>query len=171
MTIARGGMTVARGGMTVACGGMTVAKEARVAAGRSDLTGNLSVYMSLGTASVRAARFEGEFCTLTGQAEGKLEQHPKFLRSGLNCYLFIYLVRGSHDGACDYCTVLAYGRSLKAAEQVAINRVHQQGLHIVRADTATAAPWLDPASDGAYLAELAQYGSALRQSTGSATAA
>lgn len=106
-----------------------------------------------------------------GRTEVRVEQHPKFLRSGLNCYLFIYLVRGSQANACDYCTVLAYGRSLEAAEQVAINRVHQQGLHIVRADTATAAPWLDPASDGAYLAELAQYGSALRLAAGSATAA
>jgi hypothetical protein len=102
-----------------------------------------------------------------------VEQHSEFLRSGLSCYLFIYLVRG-RDGvtlAVDYCTVLAYGRTLEAAERVAINRVHQQGLHIVRADTATAAPWLDPASDSAYLAELAQYGSALHLSRGSATAA
>jgi hypothetical protein len=102
-----------------------------------------------------------------------VEQQGEFLRSGLSCYLFIYLVRGRDESApaLDYCTVLAYGRTLEAAERVAINRVHQQGLHIVRADTATAAPWLDPASDSAYLAELAQFGSALRLSTSPATAA
>jgi hypothetical protein len=106
------------------------------------------------------------------------------LRSGLSCYLFIYLVsddlvrdestvapggssagvRGAHGfpAANRYCTVLAYGRSLEFAERIAINRVHQQGLHIVRADTATAAPWLDASQDGDYLAELASYGCALR---------
>jgi hypothetical protein len=99
-----------------------------------------------------------------------MEQHPRFLRSGLSCYLFIYLVKTDH-GAYDYCTVLTYGRTLDAAERVAINRVHQEHLHIVRADTATAAPWLDPASDAIYLAELAQYGSALHLAGGSATAA
>jgi hypothetical protein len=101
-------------------------------------------------------------------------------RSGLSCFLFIYLVRGAPDlvrGAPDlvrppagahprYCTVLAYGRNLRAAETIAINRVHQQGLHIVRADTATAAPWLDSVSDADYLAELARYGCALRMNDG-----
>lgn len=90
-----------------------------------------------------------------------MEQHPEFLRSGLTCYLFIYLVQAQRDAGCEYCTVLTYGRTLEAAERVAINRVHQEGLHIVRADTATAAPWLDPANDARYLAELARYGSAL----------
>ncbi len=82
-------------------------------------------------------------------------------KSGLPCFLFIYLVR---DPSSDvrYCSVLAYGRSLEAAERIAINRVHQQGLHIVRADTATAAPWLDPEVDHEYLEELIHDGSALR---------
>lgn len=103
---------------------------------------------------------------------------PTFLRSGLSCYLFIYLVRDDSsasvsrmsslpaaDGvaaASRYCTVLAFGRTLESAERIAINRVHQQGLHIVRADTATAAPWLEPGQDGQYLDELASYGCALR---------
>jgi hypothetical protein len=98
-------------------------------------------------------------------------QHPEFLRSGLTCYLFIYLVEASRGARCEYCTVLTYGRTLEAAERVAINRVHQERLHIVRADTATAAPWLDPASDARYLAELARYGSALHLSGGSVSAA
>ena len=102
-----------------------------------------------------------------------MEQQPAFLRSGLSCHLFIYLVREGQATARRYCTVLAYGRTLEASERVAINRVHQQGLHIVRTDTATAAPWLDPASDSEYLTELARDGSALRLSEieASATAA
>jgi hypothetical protein len=92
------------------------------------------------------------------------------LRSGLTCYLFIYVVR-QQDGGCGYCTVMAYGRSLEAAERVAINRVHQHDLHIMRADTATAAPWLDPARDADYLTELNRYGSALRLAGVTATAA
>jgi hypothetical protein len=92
------------------------------------------------------------------------------LRSGLSCYLFIYVVR-QPDGRCDYCTVMAYGRTLEGAERIAINRVHQQALHIIRADTATAAPWLDPARDADYLAELNRYGSALRVNGATATAA
>ena len=97
---------------------------------------------------------------------------PTFLRSGLSCYLFIYLV-GDRDRLADrYCTVLAYGRNLEAAERIAINRVHQLGLRIVRADTATAAPWLDPTADADYLAELACLGSALRvNDTGARSAA
>lgn len=91
-----------------------------------------------------------------------MAQHPSFLCSGLDCHLFIYLVRQTQDPENHYCTVLAYGRSLEAAEQIAINRVHQQGLHIVRADTATPAPWLDPLSDAGYLFELKRYGCALR---------
>jgi len=90
-----------------------------------------------------------------------MKQLPTFLRSGLSCYLFIYLVSDGRQSSNHYCTVLAYGRTLDAAERIAINRVHQQGLRIVRADTATAAPWLDPANDAEYLAELACYGSAL----------
>lgn len=94
-----------------------------------------------------------------------MEQQPAFLRSGLSCHLFIYLVREEEaatpgSAALRFCTVLAYGRSLEAAERVAINRVHQQGLHIVRTDTATPAPWLDPARDGDYFPELARYGCA-----------
>jgi hypothetical protein len=83
-------------------------------------------------------------------------------RLGLSRFLFIYRVHDAHRGTQRFCTVVAYGRDLRAAEQVAINRVHQQGLHIVRTDTATAAPWLDPVSDEAYLAELEQFGSALQ---------
>lgn len=83
-------------------------------------------------------------------------------RLGLSRYLFIYLVRDHARDTQRFCTVLTYGRNLRAAEQVAINRVHQQGLHIVRTDTATPAPWLDPVSDGCYIAELEQYGSALQ---------
>lgn len=82
-------------------------------------------------------------------------------RSGLNCFLFIYLVRDRDGQGGRFCSVLAYGRNLDAAERIAINRVHQHGLHIVRADTATAAPWLDPVNDGDYLEELARLGSAL----------
>jgi hypothetical protein len=96
-----------------------------------------------------------------------MEHVPTFLRSKLPCYLFIYLVQDGQDGQealSRYCIVLAYGRTLEAAERIAINRVHQQHLHIVRADTATAAPWLDPSSDADYLAELACFGSALRLS-------
>ena len=83
-------------------------------------------------------------------------------RLGLSRFLFIYRACDAGGGAQRFCTVVAYGRSLRAAEQVAINRVHQQGLHIVRTDTATPAPWLDPVSDGAYIAELEQFGSALQ---------
>jgi hypothetical protein len=126
------------------------------------------------------------------KAKDFMEAHAKFLRSGLSCYLFIYLVRrgradagasgdlveasgpgepgaGEPDG-CSYCTVLAYGRTLEAAERVAINRVHQQGLHIVRTDTATAAPWLDPARDGRYLDELARFGCALQHEVAASAA-
>ena len=83
-------------------------------------------------------------------------------RLGLSRFLFIYRVQDVAYGTERFCTVLAYGQSLRAAEQVAINRVHQQGLHIVRTDTATPAPWLDPDSDAVYLDELEQYGSALQ---------
>lgn len=100
-----------------------------------------------------------------------MEPSPLFLRSGLSCYLFIYLVGQANSSWLGYGTVLAYGRSLEAAERIAINRVHQAGLRIVRADTATAAPWLDPASDGDYLEELARHGSALRLSDSTASAA
>ena len=104
-----------------------------------------------------------------------MERGTQFLPSGLTCYLFIYLVcnglgQGTRNGN-GFCTVLAYGRDLHSAEQVAINRVHQQGLHIVRADTATAAPWLDPVSDADYLAELARFGTALRLSLASVSTA
>lgn len=108
---------------------------------------------------------------------GEMERGTQFLPSGLTCYLFIYMVcdglgHGAERGS-GFCTVLAYGRDLQSAEHVAINRVHQQGLHIVRADTATAAPWLDPVSDADYLTELARFGTALRFSlpSGSSLAA
>jgi hypothetical protein len=78
--------------------------------------------------------------------------------AGLSRFLFIYRVRSADAEA--FCTVLSYGRTQQDAERVAINRVHQQGLHIVRTDTATAAPWLDPARDADYLSELERYGSA-----------
>ena len=83
-------------------------------------------------------------------------------RLGLTRFLFIYLVHDHALGEQRFCTVVSYGRNLHGAEQVAINRVHQQGLHIVRTDTATPAPWLDPVSDGSYIAELEQFGSALQ---------
>jgi hypothetical protein len=87
--------------------------------------------------------------------QGKLE------RLGFSRYLFIYVVRQPLVDDVTYATVLAYGRTAAEAEQVAINRVHQEGLHIVRTDTATPAPWLDPGRDGAYLEELERCGSAL----------
>lgn len=98
-----------------------------------------------------------------------MKRPSSLLQSQQRCFLFIYLVRLDpvREGEPEtyrYCTLLVYGRNREAAEEIAINRVHQEGLHIVRADTATAAPWLDPASDGEYLAELAQYGCALRLS-------
>jgi hypothetical protein len=96
--------------------------------------------------------------------EGDMQPMLKFPGSDLCCYLFIYLAADGRQALHRYCTVLAYGRTLDAAERIAINRVHQQGLRIVRADTATAAPWLDAANDADYLAELARYGSALRLS-------
>lgn len=91
-----------------------------------------------------------------------MERQPSVLRSGLTCFLFIYMVQEAASPRRRYCTVLAYGRTLEAAERIAINRVHQQRLHIVRADTATAATWLDPVQDGEYLIELGRYGCALR---------
>ena len=83
-------------------------------------------------------------------------------RLGLSRFLFIYRVQDMAYGSERFCTVIAYGQNLRTAEQVAINRVHQQGLHIVRTDTATSAPWLDPDSDSIYLTELEQFGSALQ---------
>jgi hypothetical protein len=91
-----------------------------------------------------------------------MRDHSHLERLGLSRFLFIYRVEESGHGGQHFCTVVSYGRNLRAAEQVAINRVHQQGLHIVRTDTATPAPWLDPVSDQAYLAELEQFGSALQ---------
>jgi len=88
--------------------------------------------------------------------------HGKLERLGFSCYLFIYVVRQNAGGDVTYATAIAYGRSAREAEQVAINRVHQQGLHIVRTDTATQAPWLDPGTDGAYLEELERCGCALQ---------
>lgn len=90
---------------------------------------------------------------------------PTFLLPpGLACYLFIYLVQDDEADCSRYCTVLAYGRNLEAAERVAADRVERAALKILRVDTATAAPWLDPARDGEYLADLARFGSALRLS-------
>jgi len=98
-----------------------------------------------------------------------MERQPSVLRSGLTCFLFIYVVQEAAGPRRRYCTVLAYGRTLEAAERIAINRVHQQHLHIVRADTATAATWLDPVQDHDYLTELGRYGSALRLDGGVGT--
>ena len=83
-------------------------------------------------------------------------------RMGLAPFLFIYQVEEPQSHAQRFCTVLAYGRNLRAAELVAINRVHQQGLHSERTDTATRAAWLDPETDEGYIAELEQFGSALQ---------
>lgn len=92
-------------------------------------------------------------------------ERPRACRqAGHGCYLFIYLVRRGASEVYRYCTVVVYGPTLAAAEDIAINRVHQEGLHIVRADTATPAPWLDPSRDGDFLTELARYGSSLRLS-------
>jgi hypothetical protein len=77
-------------------------------------------------------------------------------------YLFIYLVMDEQAATTRFCTVVTYGRSQAEAERVAINCVHQQGLRILRTDTATEAPWLDPACDRDYLDELERFGSALR---------
>lgn len=93
-----------------------------------------------------------------------MERTPAGRKAEQSCYLFIYLVRQGDGELYRYCTVLVNGPGLAVAEEIAINRVHQEGLHILRADTATPAPWLDPVSDGDYLAELRQYGSALRLS-------
>lgn len=87
---------------------------------------------------------------------GKLE------RLGFSRYLFIYLVRHTRGDDVTFATVIAYGRTAGEAEQVAINRVHQRGLHIVRTDTATPAPWLDADVDGDYLEELDRCGSVLQ---------
>jgi len=87
---------------------------------------------------------------------GKLE------RRGFSRYLFIYLVRQPLGDEVTFATVIAYGRTAGEAEQVAINRVHQQGMHIVRTDTATPAPWLDPDVDGDYFEELERCGSVLQ---------
>ncbi len=54
-------------------------------------------------------------------------------------YLFIYQIRAQSSdaaGAARYCTLLAAAHSREAAEQIAINEVHQQGWHILRTDTA-----------------------------------
>lgn len=87
--------------------------------------------------------------------------HGRLERLGFSRYLFIYLVRDNAGGNHTFATAIAYGRTAREAEQVAINRVHQQGLHIVRTDTATPAPWLDPGMDGEYLEELERCGCAL----------
>lgn len=97
--------------------------------------------------------------------------HGKLERLGFSRYLFIYVVSDSLGATASYATVIAYGRTAQEAEQVAINRVHQQGLHIVRTDTATPAPWLDPGIDGAYLEELERCGCALQVSPQSQPAA
>ncbi len=88
--------------------------------------------------------------------------YGKLQRLGFSRYLFIYLVRQPLVDEGTFATVIAYGRTPGEAEQVAINRVHQQGLHIVRTDTATPAPWLDPDVDGEYLDELERFGSVLQ---------
>ena len=89
---------------------------------------------------------------------------PDRLPSDRIRYLFIYLVRDEQSATSRFCTVATYGRTQAEAERVAINRVYQEGLRILRTDTATPAPWLDPACDRDYLDELARFGCALRVS-------
>jgi hypothetical protein len=77
----------------------------------------------------------------------------------LERFLFIYQVRPQGGASVhQYCIVVALGSSFAAAEAIAINHVHQQDLHIVRADTATPAPWLDADRDRRCLAALARFG-------------
>jgi hypothetical protein len=77
-------------------------------------------------------------------------------------FLFIYQVSDA-VGALSYVSVVVLGRNRDQAEKIAINQVHQQQLHILRTDTATAAPWLDEQHDGQTLGELAQFGVAVKQ--------
>lgn len=84
-------------------------------------------------------------------------------------FAFIYVVRpiAAERAAAErrYCTVLALGSSVRQAEAIAINCVHQYGWHILRADTATALDVNDVAEfrDGrAVLGELDQFGVSLR---------
>src|SRR5690606_33582285 len=82
------------------------------------------------------------------------------LPSDRSRYLFIYLVRDEQSASSRFCTVLTYGRTQAEAERVAINRVHQQGMRILRTATATAAPGRDRTCDRAYLDELTPHGPA-----------
>jgi hypothetical protein len=86
-------------------------------------------------------------------------------------YAFIYEVRAAGALALmpvalrRFCTVLALGSSPRQAEAIAINSVHQEGWHILRADTVTALPLADVAEldDGAALiADLERFGVAVR---------
>ncbi len=85
-------------------------------------------------------------------------------------HAFIYQVRprtavsGTTDVRC-YCTVLALGSSVRQAEAIAINSVHQHGWHILRADTVTTLDATDVAEldDGRILlGELDRYGVTVR---------
>jgi hypothetical protein len=81
----------------------------------------------------------------------------------MKTYLFIYRVTARvGSGPASYCSVVAYGADRRSAEAVAINVVHQAGLHIQSTDTATEADWLDESSDLGYLEDLSRYGVALR---------
>jgi hypothetical protein len=78
-------------------------------------------------------------------------------------YLFIYAIRKAQEqDTPDYCSVAAFGENQARAEAVAINRVHQDRLHILRADTVAEATWIREAADEPFVAELDQYGVALR---------
>ena len=83
----------------------------------------------------------------------------------MNIYLFIYLVARTDAPSLPsgYCSVVAYGHDRQEAEAIAINRVHQDRCHILRADTVAQADWLDDDADGFYLSQLRRYGVALRQ--------
>jgi hypothetical protein len=81
-------------------------------------------------------------------------------------YLFIYRVRHGYDAYAwvdniRYCTVFALGKDFAAAEQIAINCVHQHGWRILKTDTATvfdADRFVDSGSDTAHLANLRDFG-------------
>lgn len=81
-------------------------------------------------------------------------------------HAFIYEVRPLNvpptiGGARSYCTVFALGTSTRQAEAIAINCVHQNGCHIMRADTVVSLAATDVAQfdDGAaVMAQLNRYG-------------
>ena len=79
----------------------------------------------------------------------------------MNTYLFIYAAEDQHHQRGFY-SVVAYGANKSLAEAVAINRMHQDHLHILRTDTATEAAWLSRQSDPALVAELEHCGVAMQ---------